>query len=133
VEPLTEQSVEYMLERQYVSEITLVFQNEGKVIESKTCIQVFSCLDRTRRTFKPNIQTKTYYSKILDREIKLRVSTKAIRCINKAGNFDTFILQKDHLIADSEVAQQLRKEMQKTLNKQQVMPPAREWTKFPYY
>mmetsp|Transcript_2875 Transcript_2875/g.3284 ORF Transcript_2875/g.3284 Transcript_2875/m.3284 type:complete len:126 (-) Transcript_2875:2185-2562(-) len=88
---------------------------------------------RTRRTFKPNIQTKTYYSKILDREIKLRVSTKAIRCINKAGNFDTFILQKDHLIADSEVAQQLRKEMQKTLNKQQVMPPAREWTKFPYY
>mmetsp|Transcript_11031 Transcript_11031/g.13796 ORF Transcript_11031/g.13796 Transcript_11031/m.13796 type:complete len:124 (+) Transcript_11031:302-673(+) len=86
---------------------------------------------RTRRTFQPNVQTKTFYSKILDREIQLRVTAKAIRCIQKAGNFDTFILEKEHLTQDSDIAQKLRKEMLCKL------PPApkdeKVWTKFPYY
>ena len=73
---------------------------------------------RTKRTFMPNVQTKTYYSKLLNREIKLRVTTKAMKCIKKAGNFDKFIMEKEHLTHDSEIAAKLREEMKQTLKQQ---------------
>ena len=40
---------------------------------------------RTRRTWKPNIQTKTYYLPSEDRKIRLRVSAKAIKIIDRDG------------------------------------------------
>ncbi|BBX19885.1 50S ribosomal protein L28 [Mycolicibacterium duvalii] len=40
---------------------------------------------RTRRRWKPNIQTKTYYLPSEDRRIRLRVSTKGIKVIDRDG------------------------------------------------
>lgn len=40
---------------------------------------------RTRRTWKPNIQTKTYYLPSEDRTIRLRVSAKGIKVIDRDG------------------------------------------------
>ncbi|RAV15123.1 50S ribosomal protein L28 [Mycolicibacterium sp. GF69] len=40
---------------------------------------------RTRRRWKPNIQTKTYYLPSEDRRIKLRVSAKGIKVIDRDG------------------------------------------------
>jgi len=44
------------------------------------------------RWFKPNIHRKKFYSEILRRELYLPVSTKALRCIEKSGGFDNYIL-----------------------------------------
>ncbi len=40
---------------------------------------------KTKRRFVPNIQTKRFYLQEQDRWIKLRVSTTALRNINKLG------------------------------------------------
>ena len=40
---------------------------------------------KTKRRFVPNIQTKRFYLQEQDRWIKLRVSTSALRNINKLG------------------------------------------------
>ncbi|OHV06665.1 50S ribosomal protein L28 [Mycobacterium talmoniae] len=40
---------------------------------------------RTRRRWTPNIQLKTYYLPSEDRRIKLRVSTKGIKVIDRDG------------------------------------------------
>jgi len=42
---------------------------------------------KTKRRFVPNIQTKRFYLQEQDRWIKLRVSTSALRNINKLGLF----------------------------------------------
>jgi large subunit ribosomal protein L28 len=40
---------------------------------------------RTRRTWSPNIQIKTFYLPSEDRRVKLRVSTKGIKVIDRDG------------------------------------------------
>ena len=40
---------------------------------------------RTNRRFDPNIQTKTYFVPSLGRKVHLRLSTKAIKTIDKIG------------------------------------------------
>lgn len=40
---------------------------------------------RTRRRWNPNIQIKTYYLPSEDRRIKLRVSTKGMKVIDRDG------------------------------------------------
>ena len=40
---------------------------------------------RTRRRWSPNIQTKTYYLPSEGRHIRLRVSTKGIKVIDRDG------------------------------------------------
>jgi large subunit ribosomal protein L28 len=40
---------------------------------------------RTRRRWSPNIQVKTYYLRSEDRKVRLRVSTKGIKVIDRDG------------------------------------------------
>ena len=42
---------------------------------------------KTKRRFVPNVQTKRFYLQEQDRWVTLRVSTSAIRTINKLGLF----------------------------------------------
>ena len=41
--------------------------------------------NKTKRRFMPNLQVRRYWSDALKRTIKLRVSTKGIRIIDKLG------------------------------------------------
>ena len=41
---------------------------------------------------KPNIMRKTYFSKILRKNLKITVSMKANRCIIKKGGIDKYLL-----------------------------------------
>ena len=43
-------------------------------------------------TFKPNINVQTLKSDTLDRVFKIEVSTKAMKCIIKAGSLDNYLL-----------------------------------------
>ena len=66
--------------------------------------------NRTRRRFLPNLQSASMQSEILDRKVKLRVSTSAMRTVEKHGGLDAFLLQarSSELAAD---AQQLKREI----------------------
>ena len=47
---------------------------------------------RTNRRFDPNLQKTTLYSDALRRKISLRISTRALRTVSRAGGLDAFLL-----------------------------------------
>ena len=62
--------------------------------------------NRHRRTWKPNVQYSSLYSAILQQRVKLRVSTEALRHIDKLGGLDSYILAQK--IPESECARKLK-------------------------
>ena len=66
--------------------------------------------NRTRRRFLPNLQQASMQSEILGRKISLRISTSAIRTVEKHGGIDAFLLQaRNSELADE--ARSLKREM----------------------
>lgn len=49
--------------------------------------------NRTRRRFLPNLQRANIHSEVLGRKVSLRVSTSAMRTIEKHGGLDAFLIQ----------------------------------------
>lgn len=47
----------------------------------------------TRRTFLPNLQMVSFYSELLKRNIRMRMATKGIRIIEKAGGIDGYLVK----------------------------------------
>jgi large subunit ribosomal protein L28 len=47
---------------------------------------------KTNRRFEPNLQRTTMYSDGLSRKVSLRVSTRALRTVSRAGGLDPFLL-----------------------------------------
>lgn len=56
--------------------------------------QVSEMGNRTRRSFKPNIQYCSFYSEHLGQKIKARVAAKMIPKIDEAGGIDQYILNQ---------------------------------------
>lgn len=48
--------------------------------------------NKSRRRFTPNLQVASFYSEILKRPVKLRVSAHGIRTIDHSGGIDAFLL-----------------------------------------
>ncbi|XP_042037196.1 54S ribosomal protein L24, mitochondrial-like [Salvia splendens] len=59
--------------------------------------------NRTKRCWKPNVQEKRLFSYILDRQIRVKVTTHALRCIDKAGGIDEYLLKTPHHKMDTEM------------------------------
>lgn len=59
----------------------------------------------------PNVQKKTYYSPILGVYLKLRMTTAAMRWIDKAGGFDSYIYHTPEKKLASELGMTLKKRM----------------------
>ncbi|KAA8521772.1 hypothetical protein F0562_012445 [Nyssa sinensis] len=59
--------------------------------------------NKTRRTWKPNVQEKRLFSYILDRHIRVKVTTHALRCIDKAGGIDEYLLKTPYQKMDTEM------------------------------
>ena len=66
--------------------------------------------NRTRRRFLPNLQTAKMQSEALGRRVSLRLSTSAIRTIEKHGGLDAFLMQARNAELAVE-AQQLKREI----------------------
>ena len=66
--------------------------------------------NRTRRRFLPNLQNTSMQSEILGRKVSLRVSTSAMRTVEKHGGLDAFLLQARNAELAVE-AQQLKREI----------------------
>ena len=50
---------------------------------------------RTKRRFEPNLQRVTFYSEALRHPVALRVTTRAIRTVQKHGGLDRFLVDMD--------------------------------------
>ncbi|EEF34852.1 54S ribosomal protein L24, mitochondrial [Ricinus communis] len=59
--------------------------------------------NKTRRTWKPNVQEKRLFSYILDRHIQVKVTTHALRCIDKAGGIDEYLLKTPYQKMDTDM------------------------------
>lgn len=49
--------------------------------------------NRTRRRYLPNLHQQSFYSKSLNETVRLRVSTQALRTVEKRGGLDEFLLK----------------------------------------
>ncbi|KAH1131269.1 hypothetical protein J1N35_002647 [Gossypium stocksii] len=59
--------------------------------------------NKSRRSWKPNVQEKRLFSYILDRHIRVKVTTHALRCIDKAGGIDEYLLKTPYHKMDTEM------------------------------
>lgn len=60
--------------------------------------------NKTRRSWKPNVQKKRLFSLMLDRHIRVAVTTHALRCIDKKGGIDEYLLGIPEKKLDSQKA-----------------------------
>lgn len=61
--------------------------------------------NRTRRRFLPNLQVATMLSDALGAPVRLRITTRGIRTIEKNGGIDAFLLSR----ADSKLTPELQR------------------------
>ena len=66
-------------------------QITGKTVMSGN--NVSHANNRTRRRFLPNLQRASIQSDILERKVSIRLSTSAMRTIEKHGGLDAFLMQ----------------------------------------
>ena len=53
---------------------------------------VSHAVNKTKRKFLPNLQSTSFYSEILGKKIKLKVTSKGIKTVEKNGGIDSYIL-----------------------------------------
>lgn len=49
--------------------------------------------NKTRRTWKPNVQKTSLCSEALQKKLQFRITTHALRCVRKAGGLDEYLLK----------------------------------------
>ncbi len=49
--------------------------------------------NKTRRRFLPNLQKTSLHSEALDRMVRLKITTQAIRTIERAGGLDAYLME----------------------------------------
>jgi len=56
--------------------------------------------NKTKRVFRPNLQTVSLASEALGQKVKLRISMNALRSVDRTGGLDPFLLKaKDTLLS----------------------------------
>lgn len=69
--------------------------------------------NRTKRRFLPNLISVTVASEVLGRDVRLRISTNALRTIDKKGGLDAFLMgARDEALSPR--ARRLKREIAKT-------------------
>ena len=53
---------------------------------------VSHAVNKTKRKFLPNLHNTSFYSEILGKKIKMKVTSKGIKTVEKNGGIDEFIL-----------------------------------------
>ena len=53
---------------------------------------VSHAVNKTKRKFLPNLQSTWFYSEVLGKKIKLKVTSKGIKTVEKNGGIDTYLL-----------------------------------------
>ncbi|KAK3030688.1 hypothetical protein RJ639_034864 [Escallonia herrerae] len=76
---------------------------DTSVVVNPVTDSVLAGIEMSRRSWKPNVQEKRLFSYILDRHIRVKVTTHALRCIDKAGGIDEYLLKTPYKKMDTEM------------------------------
>ena len=61
-------------------------------VKPMTGNNVSHAVNKTKRRFFPNLQNTSFFSDILGKNIKLKVTSKGIKTVEKNGGIDKFLL-----------------------------------------
>ena len=53
---------------------------------------VSHAVNKTKRRFLPNLQNVSFFSEILGKKIRLKVTSKGIKTVEKKGGIDSFLI-----------------------------------------
>eukprot|EP00210_Caulerpa_lentillifera_P008167 g7800.t1 len=67
--------------------------------------------NKTKRVWKPNIQTVSLYSETLNRKFRLDVTTTALRRIDYEGGLDNYLIYTPARIVGSDIGAKIRDEI----------------------
>ncbi|HWU25877.1 MAG TPA: 50S ribosomal protein L28 [Rhizomicrobium sp.] len=57
--------------------------------------------NKTKRIYRPNLQTVSLASEALGQDVRLRISMNALRSVDRSGGLDAFLLKsKDDVLSD---------------------------------
>src|ERR1700722_18732001 len=73
--------------------------------------QISEMGNKTKRTWRPNVQRCRLYSEILKQKVRVHVTTEALKRIDVKGGLDQYILEQDH--PESEFAAKLKERLLK--------------------
>jgi len=79
-------------------------------------------MHRTKRTWKPNVFWKTFNSVLLDHSFQVRVTAKALRCIDKAGGIDNYVLFTKEDRMDSKIGEELKHHLVRAWEEKNLRP-----------
>ncbi|KAE8233377.1 hypothetical protein CF326_g1577 [Tilletia indica] len=72
---------------------------DGKIIQFGNNIP--KSRQKTRRTWLPNVQHQRVFSELLDHNVKMKITTSALRSIKKAGGLDSYLAKtKDSILGE---------------------------------
>ena len=61
---------------------------------------VSHAINKTKRRFLPNLQNVSFFSEILGKKVRLKVSSKGIKTVEKKGGIDNYVItSKNSLLA----------------------------------
>ena len=78
---------------------------------------------KTKKIWRPNIQKKKYFSQILDTMVNIKLTTAAMRCIDKAGGFDSYIYHTPEKKLQSKLGMALKQRMRDVVQKFDLARP----------
>jgi large subunit ribosomal protein L28 len=57
--------------------------------------------NKTKRVYRPNLQTVSLASEALGQDVRLKISMNALRTVDRSGGLDAFLLKsKDDVLSD---------------------------------
>ena len=54
---------------------------------------VSHAVNKTKRRFLPNLQNVSFFSEILGKKVRLKVSSKGIKTVEKKGGIDNYVIK----------------------------------------
>ncbi|KAI9148497.1 hypothetical protein H9P43_010191 [Blastocladiella emersonii ATCC 22665] len=72
---------------------------------------------KTRRTWEPNVHERSLFSRVLDQHFRIKVSSTALRTIDKKGGLDAYLLTTPTEKLDSALGTKLKGMVEAALNK----------------
>ena len=78
---------------------------------------VSHAVNKTKRRFYPNLHNVSFFSEILGKKIKLKVSSRGIKTVEKNGGIDNYIIKSKNANLTSETKKIKKLILTKSLNK----------------
>jgi large subunit ribosomal protein L28 len=75
--------------------------------------------NKTRRKFNPNVQRKRLWSVVLQSWLKFSVTTRALKCIDKCGGIDEYLMETKDVKLQSVAGQNAKRMIQHRLDQEQ--------------